>query len=145
MTWQFLYRIKTKFFEKCNPVLLTTLRETMKSLDDKWNRTHEALYEILSAAQKSITNDPNVGGIGEIADDLNELKASEVRKLSSMSQEVSKMIKNQQKLNTNCKSFNAKKTPKTQGLFYNPDLAYSPFKYTQLIQRELPKQLVLSG
>ena len=99
MTWQFLYRIKTKFFEKCNPVLLTTLRETMKSLDDKWNRTHEALYEILSAAQKSITNDPNVGGIGEIADDLNELKASEVRKLSSMSQEVSKTI-NQQKLQT---------------------------------------------
>ena len=96
MTWQFLYRIKTKFFEKCNPVLLTTLRETMKSLDDKWNRTHEALYEILSAAQKSITNDPNVGGIGEIADDLNELKASEVRKLSSMSQEVSKTIRNTQ-------------------------------------------------
>ena len=113
MTWQFLYRIKTKFFEKCNPVLLTTLRETMKSLDDKWNRTHEALFEILSAAQKSITNDPNVGGIGEIADDLNELKASEVRKLSSMSQEVSKTIKNQQKFTVR-KSFNANKKKKNE-------------------------------
>lgn len=132
MTWQFLYRIKTKFFEKCNPVLLTTLRETMKSLDDKWNRTHEALYEILSAAQKSITNDPNVGGIGEIADDLNELKASEVRKLSSMSQEVSKTIKNQQKLQTVNHSMQ-KTPPKTKDFFIILTWLYSPFKYTQLI------------
>lgn len=125
MTWQFLYRIKTKFFEKCNPVLLTTLRETMKSLDDKWNRTHEALYEILSSAQKSITNDPNVGGIGEIADDLNELKASEVRKLSSMSQEVSKMINNQQKSQTVNHSM---QKITTSDFFCNPDLAFSPLK-----------------
>ena len=97
----------------------------MKSLDDKWNRTHEALYEILSSAQKSITNDPNVGGIGEIADDLNELKASEVRKLSSMSQEVSKMINNQQKSQTVNHSM---QKITTSDFFCNPDLAFSPLK-----------------
>ena len=63
----------------------------MKSLDDKWNRTHDALYEILSVVQKSTCQDMN-DGIGDIADDLNELRATERRKLSSMSQEETPLL-----------------------------------------------------
>ena len=78
------FSINAKFFEHCNPSLLTTLKENMVSIDEKWSKVHESLSEKLVIARKE---DPNDEELAAIVDDLDELEVSESRKLSSMSQE----------------------------------------------------------
>ena len=78
------FSINAKFFEHCNPSLLTTLKENMVSIDEKWSKVHESLSEKLVIARKQ---DPNDEELAAIVDDLDELEVSESRKLSSMSQE----------------------------------------------------------
>ena len=78
------FSINAKFFEHCNPSLLTTLKENMVSIDEKWSKVHESLSEKLVIARKQ---DPNDEELAAVVDDLDELEVSESRKLSSMSQE----------------------------------------------------------
>ena len=79
--------INCKFFEYCNPSLLTTLRESTLRLDEKWSKAHESLLEVLASIRKSEENGLEAvdESLIQVADDLDELKISETRKLSSMS------------------------------------------------------------
>ncbi len=81
----FFFSLNAKFFEYCNPTLLTTLRETMLQIDDKWSKVHEKLLEDLALLRKEASALSEEEQLSELADDLDELKASEKRKLSSMS------------------------------------------------------------
>lgn len=55
------------------------------SLDSKWTQVHETLAEKLTCLKKMYPN--HLDELSELADDLDELKISETRKLSSMSQD----------------------------------------------------------
>ena len=76
--------INAKFFEHCNPSLLTTLKENMVSIDEKWGKVHESLSEKLTTARKL---EPHNQDLVIVVEELDELEVSESRKLSSMSQD----------------------------------------------------------
>ena len=78
------FSINAKFFEHCNPSLLTTLKENMVSIDEKWGKVHESLSEKLTTARKL---EPHNEDLVIVVEELDELEVSESRKLSSMSQD----------------------------------------------------------
>ena len=84
-TYEEIGKINANFFQHCNPALLTTLKESMAGIDEKWGQVHEALLNKLVLLRKTPNLDESE--VGQLSDQLDDLKLSEKRKLSSMSQE----------------------------------------------------------
>ena len=86
-TYEEIGKINANFFQHCNPALLTTLKESMASIDDKWGQVHEALSVKLTLLRKNPSSPGDETEMGQLSDQLDDLKLSEKRKLSSMSQD----------------------------------------------------------
>ena len=83
-TYEEINKINASFFQQCNPSLLTTLKESMTSLDEKWNQVHEVLTGHLTLINSSMQSMMEESEISTLSDHLAELKlSSEKRKLSS--------------------------------------------------------------
>ena len=83
-TYEEISKINGSFFQHCNASLLTTLKESMTSLDEKWNQVHDILTGQLTliASSQSMMEETE---ISTLSDNLAELKlGNQKRKLSDM-------------------------------------------------------------
>ena len=82
-TYEEISKIHGSFFQHCNASLLTTLKESMTSLDEKWNQVHDILTgQLTLIASQSMMEETE---ISTLSDNLAELKlGNEKRKLSDM-------------------------------------------------------------
>ena len=83
-TYEEISKINGSFFQHCNASLLTTLKESMTSLDEKWNQVHDILTGQLTliASSQSMMEETE---ISNLSDNLAELKlGNQKRKLSDM-------------------------------------------------------------
>ena len=82
-TYEEISKINGSFFQHCNASLLTTLKESMTSLDEKWNQVHDILTgQLTLIASQSMMEETE---ISTLSDNLAELKlGNQKRKLSDM-------------------------------------------------------------